>query len=506
MSVQVLLKEKNCFASAVVLDVVGKDKCRCKLDISGEELVVDATCLRSMAAEDAAENFRPAAGDVVEVRSDNDKEPGGDGGTRFPCCWWIATIQNAKGGFYTVSFKGWEKHYNEIVELDRLRPHSPDSHSPLLSVEKHTIDVPASLNDWVHDPANLRVHIKEKCGAWGLALAHPKGGNKRGGKAPLKLILLGEKAACTRAGMLLKLHAKHQVGLKGLRDQAAQLEQTLETEREKRGSSIVEEFYIDEELIGMVVGKRGSNIRRAEEESGVHSAVVDKCKVTIHGPDRDSVELCRSMLEMVREEVPVDRDKVGWIIGARGANIRELMQETGVARAGLEKDADPAVMLLVGTRDSVEQAKLWLQCHTDYLEEMSQQEEDIRTLRDELDDTSLGPRSRGGKGGGRGGKGGGRGGGSSGPRDSEDYPAPAPRAVTSAPKPKPQGNTSAPKPKPQGNTNAPKPKPQGNASKKSEPSAPAPAPKPKPNPKPAAPKPKDNGAKSEPTPADDAKV
>ena len=47
-----------------------------------------------------------------------------------------------------------------------------------------------------------------------------------------------------------------------------------------------------------------SNIRNAESQSGVHSAVLEGTTITIHGPNRESVDTCRAMLEMVREEVP----------------------------------------------------------------------------------------------------------------------------------------------------------------------------------------------------------
>lgn len=53
--------QKNCFASATVLDVVGKDKCRCKLSISEEEITVDATALRKESGE-SDEDFNPTKG------------------------------------------------------------------------------------------------------------------------------------------------------------------------------------------------------------------------------------------------------------------------------------------------------------------------------------------------------------------------------------------------------------------------------------------------------------
>jgi len=190
--------------------------------------------------------------------------------------------------------------------------------------------------------------------------------------------------------------------------------------------------------------------------------------------------------------VEVPQDKLGWIIGKKGANIAELQQETGVSRADVSKNSNPPTVVLIGTRTAVDNGVLWLQCHTNYLEEMAQQEADISDLYKELDSTSLGPRSRSGpKGGGQqgkgsgtakgggwgGGRGGGRDGGQDGGRAQETIPQPriqtenppAPRASkndTPAPKPKPQGNVSKkapqapkPNPKPSGNMNpAPKPK------------------------------------------------
>jgi len=506
MSVEIFLVKKNCYASAVVLDVVGKGKCKCKLNISGEELTIDNTHINLPGNYDE-ENFRPKQGEIVEVRSDSEEEPGGDRQGQHSC-WWVATIASAKGDFYKVNYQGWDKRFDEIVEADRLRPHSSSKRFPT-SIEKHVVEVPESLSDWVQNPENLRSHIKDKCGAWGLALAHGSSKGKKGSKkgSDLQLVLLGEKSSSQKAEMLLKLHAKHQVGLRGLKKEAADLHDTLESERQKRGNSIVEEFSIDKDLIGMVVGKGGSNIRNAEKESGVHSAVVEAGRVTIHGPDKESVEMCRAMLEMVKEDVPVSNDQLGWIIGKKGANIRELMSETSVSRAEVDKMANPPSMSLIGTRESVEQAKLWLQCHMDYLGEIEHAEEDLDTIRRELDTTSLGG-GRGGRGGkGKGGKGGKgddrrgddrrgddrrgggkgddrrgggkgderKGGGKGGNRRDEDYPAPVARNVS----------TGAP---------APKPKPGGDK--------PAPAPKPKPSPKPkgggdsgALPKPLDDGAK-----------
>lgn len=526
MSIEVFLVKRNCYAPAIALDVVSNsgasEKCKCKLLISNEELTVEGKHIR-LPPPPSDEPFHPGQGDEVEVRSDSDVEPGGESTIAHPC-WWLATVTVAKGDFYHVKYKGWEKRFDEIVELDRLRAHSKEAHIQF-TIEKHMLPVPDALKEWVHNVDNLREHVKEKCGAMGIALAKPKGKGGRKGDQGVMLMLLGTRSAYTKAEMLLKLHAKHQIGLRSLKDKAAELEHTLESERQKRGNSVVERFSIDPELIGMIVGKKGANIRKAESDSGVHSAQVENGEVVIHGPDQDSVAICRSMLEMVKEEVEVAQGQLGWIIGARGSNIRELMSETGVNRAVVKKD-QPPTLEIIGTQESVENAKLWLQCHTDYLEEIEHQESDIGHLRQELDDTSFSRSGQKGKGRGKGNdrgyqggyagnKGGGRGdrnyseaprgeargearggaggrgrGGGSLPAPAAPRPAPAPKqekpapAPKAAPKAKPAADAPAPKPK---NNNAPAPKPKPNNNTAAAPAA-APAPKPKPNNSTAAPK------------------
>jgi len=409
------------------------------------------------------------------------------------------------------------------VEIDRLRPHSTAA-GKAVSLEKHTLVVPAELTEWVHDVNNLRDQIKDKCGAMGLTLFDPeggkggknaknnKGGNK-GGKQACKLVILGDKSAANKAAMLLKLHAKHQTGLKSIKSHAANLEATLESERAKRGNSVVEEFPIEYDLIGMIVGKGGSNIKKAEKDSGVHRVEIDDkaCVCRIHAPDRASAERCRALLEVTSEDVELEQSQLWWVIGTKGANIRELQKETGVSRAEINKDVNPPVMTLTGSREHVEEAMLWLQCHLDYLDELQEDQDAIDVLQKEMDVISFG--GRGGKAGGKGkggkGKGGkgtyfqsggGGGGGGKGGRGGDDKP-PAPKPAEAKPEgkkgkgnnkkepppaPKPAGDAK-PRPNKKGGDAVPKPKEA--AAPKPKGDKPAPKPKPAPADKPPAPKP-----------------
>ena len=98
---------------------------------------------------------------------------------------------------YRLATQGWEKRYDEIVEIDRLRPHV-EGPTTAMTIERHTLDVPPELNVWVHDVANLRDQIKDKCGALGLTLFDPAGGAKNAKNIALKN-LLGKR--CRELGL-----------------------------------------------------------------------------------------------------------------------------------------------------------------------------------------------------------------------------------------------------------------------------------------------------------------
>eukprot|EP00658_Telonema_sp_P-2_P000929 TRINITY_DN1033_c0_g1_i1.p1 TRINITY_DN1033_c0_g1~~TRINITY_DN1033_c0_g1_i1.p1 ORF type:complete len:504 (+),score=151.74 TRINITY_DN1033_c0_g1_i1:46-1512(+) len=315
-------------------------------------------------------------------------------------CWWEAEITNIKGEFAAIRYVGWEKAYDDIVEVAHIRPWGALPTQPL-HFEKHDIHVPANLKAWVEVESNID-GLKNSCGAWGLSVV-------KAGKN-VKLTLLGENTAAGTAKMLLQLHAKHQDGLRNLENEASKLQIEKEKRQEQFGNSKTVTFDVDEQLIGFVVGAKGRHIQEAIRESGVHSAHVDQPnsrsepgKVVIHGPDECSVQKCREMLEIVKESVDVEESMLGWIIGKRGATIREMESSTGILRVKVLGNT----VEMVGTKEAVTMGKIWLDTHTTYLDPINDAREQVHESYQELqaeDDFGRG-RYNGSKGkGGKGGK------------------------------------------------------------------------------------------------------
>jgi len=444
--VEVYVEEKHAFLPAKVLDIKG-DKCECEFLVSGKRTMVNMQSVR-LAPESANANYKDK--DQVEVCCKSDEEPGGD--HENAQCWWEAEISAVKGEFCHIHYTGWDKCHDEIVELVHLRP-STGLPERKLSFEKHDIPVKANLKTWIQQASNLD-GVKSQSGAWALSVKNPRAKN-------VSLTLLGTKTSAETAKMLLQLHSKHQDQLHSLEAEATKLQEEKEARQEQYGNSVHDSFQVNRELIGAIVGPKGSHIRKAERDSGVHSAYIEDSRVVIHGPDQQSVDDCRALLEIVKDEVEVESNMLGWIIGKRGSNIKEMEQETGVIKIRVIENT----VEFVGTKQAVMKGKLWLETHTKYLEDFGNARSKVDESYQEFADVERlhgGGRGKGKGGRGRGGGSGkGRGGGSAPVEarrerkpayqaDAGDYPGlPKPAPRDNLPKPSGKGGKGAnPKPKP----------------------------------------------------------
>ena len=102
------------------------------------------------------------------------------------------------------------------------------------------------------------------------------------------------------------------------------------------------EFQIDTELIGLVIGPKGANIKRAKEETGVLKVVIDAEKgiVRISGLNKESVQQARNLLEFVERRYPVASSEAVMLV-KRGDGISKLdkiKSQSGLIRATMVGD------------------------------------------------------------------------------------------------------------------------------------------------------------------------
>ncbi|RYG40723.1 hypothetical protein EON68_03890, partial [archaeon] len=98
----------------------------------------------------------------------------------------------------------------------------------------------------------------------------------------------------------------------------------------------VSTLSVDTAAVGAIIGKGGANVRKLEERFSVSIAADATAGVfTLRGEDANiaaaKVAIKRQSREAMRDEaeVSVPTDKLGAIIGTRGARLRQLEQDTG---------------------------------------------------------------------------------------------------------------------------------------------------------------------------------
>jgi hypothetical protein len=311
-----------------------------------------------------------------------------------------------------------------IVEKPDLRVVSQVRHLNPKEFEREIVRVDPELHKWVMSPDAVGCfeHVINKSGVTNVAC-------DSSGKAPV-VVLLGDARATHRAKLLMEVHFKHQKEIQRFHDRREDKLKVLEQRKQAFAQAFREEFVIDEDCVGLVIGKSGENLRRIQEDHDVEVNVVrDKPpKVRIIGNTKEAVENARAELDFHKESYDVEESMIGWVLGKNRKNLDEFKEKTGIV--GLRWFAEKSHIELIGVKQQIEDTIMLLEGHSQYhsvYKEMNREQDSLQTSFAELG-------KMGGKGGWKGGKkseaddkGKGKGSskGKSKSKDSRDEPAPA---------------------------------------------------------------------------------
>jgi len=152
-------------------------------------------------------------------------------------------------------------------------------------------------------------------------------------------------------------------------------------------------------LVGKLIGKKGENINDIRERHGVEVYIEDApssssrgrqmSTVTVTGETAESVKAARDELEFITVKLPVEEDQVGWILGKGYQTITDIARKTELHHA--RYDDSSKSLELCGLRHQVEDAKLLISVHREYLpvyQDMDEEKELIQQSFDQLDERS----------------------------------------------------------------------------------------------------------------------
>ncbi|KAK3254752.1 hypothetical protein CYMTET_36044, partial [Cymbomonas tetramitiformis] len=144
------------------------------------------------------------------------------------------------------------------------------------------------------------------------------------------------------------------------------------------------EFPVDPEVLGMLIGTQGANVRKVTNECGVDRVVVDRDRavVRIVGKTKEDVARARRALEVCSVEVAVPENQMGHIVGRSRQNIQEMKDRTGVQSIQVEDKR--SCLRLLGTRPAVESAELLIRSKLEHLAKMDREALELDQLRKEL--------------------------------------------------------------------------------------------------------------------------
>lgn len=144
----------------------------------------------------------------------------------------------------------------------------------------------------------------------------------------------------------------------------------------------MEQFRVDPATIGIIVGSKGVNIRRAQALPGVHRIDVrEDGVVSIMADTPQAGKEARALLEVSQDRMKVQMQDIGIIIGRGGQQIRDLEQISG-CRITIQAGSDEVV--ITGLKNSVEKAKALLTYTVETHNEQREKEQQIKSLSQEL--------------------------------------------------------------------------------------------------------------------------
>nr|XP_022901402.1 vigilin [Onthophagus taurus] len=186
----------------------------------------------------------------------------------------------------------------------------------------------------------------------------------------------------------------------------------LEADRRDRElKSFALKIEVNPEYHPKIIGKRGAVITKIRSDHDVqinfpkkgdpdeHIITITGYEENTHRAKDDIMKIVNELNDLVKEEITIDSRVHSRLIGARGRNIRKIMEDYKVEiKFPRSDDPDPNLVVIMGQEDNVLEAKDYLlNMEEEYLQDVADQEhrDSYRPTFSTLGDSFVGGRSNG---------------------------------------------------------------------------------------------------------------
>ncbi|KAE8593234.1 hypothetical protein XENTR_v10019040 [Xenopus tropicalis] len=294
-------------------------------------------------------NRNISVGNEVEVYTRvNEKEPR---------CWWLAKVLKRMKENIVVAFTAYGNRYTKNVTIKQLRLVNPNKPLGKNDFCKVTLDVPTDLQH-VFAEEFLLEDFKKAIGAFSV----------RYDWVSSQIIILSSNEFTGKWVNMLKDNLFHSLKLK----QFLKVGKKKAREKlEKFSAKYHDQVMVKQRLIGLAIGKKGSNIQKAKKIPGIIAIDFDQENRTFHiyGNSRESVSKAKAYMEFKEKELQVSQILVGKAFSKNRNFIRQIAKKSGVVYIRTEDEEYLSTeghlvnFIIVGRRDNVVAAYVLLECH-----------------------------------------------------------------------------------------------------------------------------------------------
>lgn len=133
------------------------------------------------------------------------------------------------------------------------------------------------------------------------------------------------KESAQLARYLIETHLKLQMKVKLAETRLQKIQTDLFSTQGEIAAGQMIEFAVKPQLIGLAIGKKGSRIKQIEVETGVSSInVTDNGQIMIYGPDSQSVQKARELLEIFEDSFELHPHQAEWLLEKGNSQILGL--------------------------------------------------------------------------------------------------------------------------------------------------------------------------------------
>ena len=234
-----------------------------------------------------------------------------------------------------VEFDSQGALFTDIFEGSKVR--TPNTNSPFsesdFSIYRTGVDVPIDL----HSFCMKDVHSSFSKSIGALSVSYRRDQN-------LLVFLAKSQSVIQRANLLADMHMRNLRTKMNLEQRAGDVDRTNPPSGSGpapsyMGASREATFRVEPELLGLAIGRQGSNVTNARGLNGILRIDLDEDTCTFHiiGENDSSIDEARKRLEFIDLTIEVPRKSIGRLIGKKGSLIQEIVDKSGVGKEGYRK-------------------------------------------------------------------------------------------------------------------------------------------------------------------------